>query len=456
MSFTASSSTTNDRRTFPRIQLRLPVRYRLEGRPEWQTGTARDVSAAGILFATQELVEVSSGLTLLFQVPGETNPRQIHSVVTRTEIEEGGSSYLIGVKYSELNDADRQLIAAALQNSDVIALLRQAAESGASDVHLSAYHPPLIRLAGKLQPLRPEPLAGGDLKHMIYTLMDARQRQMFERNLDLNFSLSIEPTVRYRVNVHHQRGNVEAAFRRIEAAVRTVADLHLPDIVTQLTELRDGLVLIAGPIGSGKTTTAAAMVNQINTARSAVVITLEHPIEYVHAYKQSVIKQREIGVDTTSFPSGLREATHQDPDVIVVGDARDDDTMRTALQVSQMGHLVIATLTAIDCRQALVRVAQVGPGERQAELLEQLAGTLRAVVYQRLLPRADGQGMVPATEVLVNTPAIAQLIRGGAIDQIPSVIETSADQGTHSLASSLERLQKAGLITEAVYRQHRA
>jgi twitching motility protein PilT len=321
-------------------------------------------------------------------------------------------------------------------------------------VHLSANHPPLIRVAGKLRALRKDSLEAPDLKHMIYTLMDDRQRQAFERELELNFSFSIEPTIRYRINVHNQRGNVEAAFRRIEPAVRTVQELALPPIVERFAEFQDGLVLVTGPTGAGKTTTVAAMVDHINRTRAAVVITLENPIEYVYPYKQSVIKQREVGVDTRSFPIALREAMRQDPDVIVVGEVRDEVTMKTALDAAETGHLVLATFPAADCAQSILRVIHFFRKERQGEVQLQLSNCLRAIISERLLPRIDAVGVIPATEILVNTSAIAHLIRSGSIEQVPSVIQTSMKQGMHNLDSSLEKLQRGGFISLETVKQH--
>ena len=444
-----------ERRTSRRVLLKIPVRIRREDQPEqWQVGETRDVSAAGMLLEADQGFAISAGVVVLFTLAGEQTSRQVKGVITRTELEEAGGRHLVGLKFTEVDAKGREHIAAALRGTDIVALLRQAAESGASDVHLSANHPPLVRVAGKLKPLRQDALEAPELKHMIYTLMDDRQRQAFERDLELNFSFSIEPTIRYRINVHNQRGNVEAAFRRIEPAVRTVQELSLPSIVERFAEFQDGLVLVTGPTGAGKTTTVAAMVDHINRTKAAVVITLENPIEYVYPYKQSVIKQREIGVDTHSFPTALQEAMRQDPDVIVVGEVRDEVTMKTALDAAETGHLVLATFPAADCTQSILRVIHFFRKERQGEAQMQLSNCLRAIMSERLLPRIDAVGVIPATEVLVNTSAIANLIRSGTIEQIPSVIQTSMKQGMHNLDSSLEKLHRGGLIALETVKQH--
>jgi len=445
-----------ERRTFQRIRLKFAVRFQTEDHPEvWRTGHTQDMSAAGILLSTEHCIGVSTKATVLLSVPGERIPRQINGVVTRSEVDEAHARYFVGINFTDLDELSRNLIAAALHNTDIVRLLRVAATSDASDVHLAANHPPLIRVAGQLKPLRAEPIHDADLKHMIYTLMDDRQRQAFERDLELNFSFSVEPTIRYRVNVHSQRGNVEAAFRRIEPAVRNVTELNLPPAIERFADLQEGLVLITGPTGAGKTTTVAAMVNHINATRAAVIVTLENPIEYVYTYQRSIIKQREVGVDTHSFPIALREAMRQDPDVIVVGEVRDEETMKTALDAAETGHLVLATFPAANCTDAVLRVIHFFPKDRQQEAQLQLANGLRAILSQRLLPRTDTLGVIPATEVLVNTSAVSNLIRSGAVEQVPSVIQTSMKHGMHNLDTSLERLAQAGFISQETAKQHR-
>ena len=444
-----------ERRTLPRVRLCFSVRFRKGDEPEeWHNGTTRDISAAGMLLETDVRVDVSTHVVLVFSPPGERTSRQVSGFVTHSEVDEAQRRYLVGLNFVDLDEISRAHITAALQHTDIMALLRQAAAADASDLHLAANHPPLIRMAGRLRPLREQPIGSVELKHMIYTLMEERQRHAFERDLEFNFSLSVDPLIRYRVNVHSQRGNVEAAFRRIEPAIRTVAQLHLPEIVQQFAELQNGLGLITGPTGAGKTTTVAAMLNHINETRAAVIIALEHPIEYVYSYKKSVVKQREIGVDTFSFPIALREAMRQDPDVIVVGEVRDEETMKTALDAAETGHLVLATFPAADCKDAILRVIHFFRKDRQQEAALQLANGLRAILSQRLLPRADRVGLIPATEVLVNTPAVANLVRSGAIEQLPSVIQTSMKQGMHSLESSLERLLRMGVVSRDTIKEH--
>ena len=440
--------TIQNRRTARRVRLRFPIQFRCQNRPEvLLSGTTENISASGILFATRERVDVSTPLRLYFDtLPGDRQPRQISSVVIRTEIDERRDQYLIGAKFLDLGDEDRRQINAALQATDIMGLLRLAAKKGASDLHLSANHPPLIRVAGVLGPLRRTPLSGPDLKDMIYTLLEERHRHVFERDLELNFSLSVDPTLRFRVNVHMQRGNVEAAFRRIEPVARSIAELNLPGIVKRFAEFQDGLVLITGPTGAGKTTTVAAMVEHINSTRSAIIITLENPIEYLYTYKRSIIKQREIGVDSHSYAVALREALRQDPDVIVIGEVRDQETMKAALDAAETGHLVLATFAAANTVHSILRTYHFFPKDRQQEIQLQLANCLRGIISLRLLQRVDTVGVVPATEVLVCTEAIANIIRSGSIEMIPSAIQTGARYGMHTFATSMRELWMAGMI----------
>ena len=444
-----------ERRMHPRVRLTLPVQLSPEHEPGRScAGMTYDVSATGLQVITDTSLDRLSPLVVTFQLPGESSVRQIRARIVKALRNELGSGVRLGVEFVDLSGEEQGRVDASLRHSDLRSLLQRAAELHASDVHLSANHPPLVRVNRQLKPLRPDVLEGGVLKDMIYSVLDPRQREAFERDLQLNFSLSAGHGLRYRVNVHTQRGHVEAAFRRIEPRVRTFAELHLPRAAQELTDLRDGLILVTGPAGSGKTTTVAAMIDAINATRAAVVIALENPIEYVHEYKKSVIKQREIGLDVQSFPVGMREAMRQDPDVIVVGEIRDADTMRTALDAAETGHLVLATFSAGDALQSLSRAIHFFHESGQQDVRFQLANCLRAVVCQRLLPRTDGKGLAVATEILTNVPAVAHLIRLGNLEQILSVMQTGQRHGMHTLDHSLQRLFHERQISVDTLQQH--
>lgn len=329
--------------------------------------------------------------------------------------------------------------------------LKLGMEKGASDLHLTVNTPPVLRIDGRLHYLEGyEPFNGDDLKNLIYSILDDEKKMAFERDKELDFSFAIEGMDRFRVNVHYQRGFVEAAFRRIPKEIPTFEELGLPPIVNDLVRKPNGLILVTGPTGMGKTTTLASMINFINEAREEVIICIEDPIEYIHQNKRSVIKQREVYSDTRSFAEALKRALRQDPDIIVVGEMRDLETIATTITAAETGHLVFATLHTPDAPQTVQRIIDVFPPHQQKQVRVQLADCLQAVISQLLLPRASGQGRVLATEVMVGTPGIRNLIREGEIAQIPSLIQMGAQYGMHTLDRSLKELYKKGDITKDV------
>ena len=448
------------RRNARRIQLKFPIWFRsLDQSDTLAESMAQDISVSGLVFLTEERVDVSTPITVFFDsLPGDRKSREIEAVVTRTERDNETGQYLIGVKFTDPNEANRDYITAALHHTDLIGLLRLMEKKGASDLHLAADHPPLARLTGSLQPLRKQPLSDSDLKAILYGLLDDHRRQVFERELELNFSLSVTSTLHFRINMHMQRGNVEATFRRIEPAIRTLAELHLPDTLQHFAELHAGLVIITGPAKAGKTTAVAAMVEHINATRTAVIVTLEDPIEYTYRSKRSIIKQREIGLDTWSHAVALREAMRQDADVIVVSDIRDEQTMQATLDAAETGHLVLGIFPAANCVQAILRACHFFTPQRQPEMQLRLANCLRGIISLHLLPRVDQPTLIPATEILTCTETVANMIRHGTLEQLPSVIQTGSRYGMQALEGSLEQLQQAGHIsaeTASTYLQQR-
>ncbi|MBU1905867.1 MAG: PilT/PilU family type 4a pilus ATPase, partial [Candidatus Omnitrophica bacterium] len=293
-------------------------------------------------------------------------------------------------------------------------------ENSASDLHITENEPPILRIDGKLYRTDHPKLTKQSLKTAIYAVLTDVQKEMLERDLELDFSLALPGLDRFRVNVHIQRGSVEAAFRRVPLEVPSIADLGLPPMVLELARKPNGLVLVTGPTGVGKTTTLAAIVNLINSERECLIITIEDPIEFIYSNKKSVIKQREVYSDTRSFAQSLRHALRQDPDVIIVGEMRDLETISTALTAAETGHLVLATLHTPDAPQTVERIIDVFPPHQQQQVKLQLADSLQGVVSQLLLPHASGKGRVLATEIMVATPGIRNLIREQEIEQIPT------------------------------------
>jgi twitching motility protein PilT len=327
-------------------------------------------------------------------------------------------------------------------------LLSIAIAEGASDLHLSVGHPPVLRLAGRLIPLiKKKKLSPEDTKIFAASLMTEEQKQRFLEKKEVDFTYDfIEEKARFRVNIFFQRGNVSCALRLIPAKIPTIEELNLPPVLHQFTIPSQGFVLVTGPSSHGKSTTLAALIDEINHTRTDHIITIEDPIEYVFEDDKSIIDQREVYQDTLSFALALRSTFRQDPDVIMVGEMRDPETIATTITAAETGHLVFTTLHTNSASQTIHRIVDSFPPVQQEQIRAQLSGSLLGIVSQRLIPRIKG-GLIPACEVLLNTPAVANLIRENKIHEIPLVIETSMEMGMISLNRSLADLVKREEIT---------
>lgn len=331
---------------------------------------------------------------------------------------------------------------------DIRDLLLLCVQKSASDLHVTENEPPILRIDGKLNRCSELPVLDKQtLKMMIYAVLTNTQKEMFEKELELDFSLALPGLDRFRVNIHLQKGSVEAAFRRVPLEIPQIEDLGLPAIVTDLARKPNGLVLVTGPTGMGKTTTLAAMINLINNEKECLVVSIEDPIEFIYTNKKSIIKQREVYADTRSFAEALRHALRQDPNVIVVGEMRDLETISTALTAAETGHLVLATLHTPDAPQTIERIIDVFPPHQQQQVKLQLADCLQGVISQLLLPNALGKGRVLATEVMMGTPGVRNLIREQEIEQIPTLMQTGSQYGMRTMDKCLKELTKKGLIT---------
>jgi twitching motility protein PilT len=330
---------------------------------------------------------------------------------------------------------------------DISRLLKFAIEKNASDMLLTAGSPPVYRIDGELVYTNTRPLSSESCKSLVYGILDEEQIARFEARKELDFSFYLEGTHRFRGNVYMQRGSIGAAFRLIPERIPSLEELALPPIIEEFALTPMGLVLITGPTGHGKSTTQACMIDIINTKKRVHIITIEDPIEFVHKNRRCVIDQREVGYDTMSFAEALKHVLRQDPDVILVGEMRDLETIATALTAAETGHLVIATLHTNDAVQTINRLIDVFPAHQQGQIKAQLSLCLLAVVSQRLLPRADGKGRIVATEVMRNNPAVAHLIRDGKIEGIYSVMETHAKEGMFVMDTSIKNLYMQGIIT---------
>lgn len=331
---------------------------------------------------------------------------------------------------------------------DIRDLLLLCVKQGASDLHVTENEPPILRVDGRLNRCFDLPvLDKQSLKVMIYAVLNNTQKEMFERDLELDFSLALPGLDRFRANIHLQRGSVEGAFRRVPLEIPQIDDLGLPQIVMDLARRPNGLVLVTGPTGMGKTTTMAAVINLINNERECLIVTIEDPIEFIYTNKKSIIKQREVYSDTHSFAEALRHALRQDPNVIVVGEMRDLETISTALTAAETGHFVLATLHTPDAPQTIERIIDVFPPHQQQQVKLQLADCLQGVISQLLLPHASGKGRVLATEVMVGTPGVRNLIREQEVEQIPTLMQTGSQYGMRTMDKCLKELTKKGLIT---------
>jgi len=327
------------------------------------------------------------------------------------------------------------------------ALLKQMVELGSSDLHLSIGFPPRIRAKGELQPMGSEALTKDVLQSMLYEVIGQEQVAFFEKNLDLDFAYAAEGVARFRGNLFYKTTGISAVFRQIPFKILTIEQLGLPPVVQHMCDYKNGLVLVTGPTGSGKSTTLAAMVDHINAEGEEHILTLEDPIEFVHPQKKSLVSQREIGTHCLSFANGLRAALREDPDVIMVGEMRDLDTIQLAMTAAETGHLVFGTLHTRNAPKTVDRIIDVFPQERQAQIRTMLSESLRGVISQTLLKRADGKGRVGAYEILVANTGIRSLIREQKTFQIGSAISTGRKEGMQTLDQHLQELFRENKIS---------
>ncbi|WP_374009660.1 PilT/PilU family type 4a pilus ATPase [Leifsonia sp. LS-T14] len=345
-----------------------------------------------------------------------------------------------------LTDPEREALEKA--DKDLVAALHEVVYQRASDLHITVGAPPMIRVDGGLRPAASvETWNHERTRTALTSLLSERQLQQFEREHELDFAFTISANSRFRVNLYQQRGSYGGAFRLIPTEIKQLGDLGVPDSVGAFAQLPRGLVLVTGPTGSGKSTTLAALIDLVNSTRSDHIVTVEDPIEFMHVHKKSIVNQREVGFDTHSFNNALKHVLRQDPDVILIGELRDLETISVALTAAETGHLVFATLHTQDAPQTIDRVIDVFPPHQQDQVRAQLAGTLQGVVSQTLIKRASGKGRVVATEILMMNPAIANVIREGKTYQIASMMQAGRESGMRTMDQHLAELVNAGIIT---------
>lgn len=335
---------------------------------------------------------------------------------------------------------------ASVDGVSIDQLCAMAVEVGASDLHITTALPPTVRIDGRLYTLPFERLSPMDTQRLIYDILTDRQVERFEREHELDFSYGIRGLGRFRVNAYMQRGSVAGALRAIPTSVPSIAELSLPEVILDLTARHSGLILVTGQTGSGKSTTLACMINHINHTRSCHILTIEDPIEYLHSHALSMVNQREIGEDSLSFAAALRSALREDPDVVLIGEMRDLETVEAALTVAETGHLVFGTLHTRSAPQTIDRIIDVFPPHQQEQVRVMLSNCIEAVITQQLVPRIGG-GRVPAVEIMIATSAIRNLIREAKTHQMPTVIETGMHYGMQTMDGSLADLVRRGVIT---------
>ncbi|MBU1195046.1 MAG: PilT/PilU family type 4a pilus ATPase [Proteobacteria bacterium] len=341
-----------------------------------------------------------------------------------------------------------QAPASGIKITQITGLFEETLRLNASDLHLAADMPPMMRVKGQIQPLKDHvAYSSAEIEQLMDKVLTNRYKEVLKKRSSVDFAISIDNVGRFRVAAYYQRGSLSVVFRLLASGIPTFASLGLPESLSRLPYIRDGLVLVTGVTGSGKSTTLATVIHEINANLAQNIITIEDPIEYLHYNNKSIINQRELFSDVPSFSEALRDALRADPDVILVGEMRDLDTMRTAIMAAETGHLVFSTLHSRDCVSTINRLVGAFPAGEQSQIRQQLSSTLKAVVSQRLLPNVSNTGRLPGVEIMFSTPGISNLIRQGKDDMIYSAIETGCSQGMITLEQSLVKLVNDGKIT---------
>lgn len=443
-----------ERRKTERLRTKVPVSI-VDDKQGVEMSTAAytlDVSEGGLALKTDEKLPLGSDLELNVCLPSEIEPLKFKGTVSRLCKLTDDEGFFHGIQFLDSKEPEQSRLKKYLELIDIKKLLLTAIDNGASDLHLMSGRNPYIRVQGKLKIMSDDILEEQLLEQLIYGMITERQAKMLETQRELDFSFPRLEQCHCRANAYYEMGHIALSIRIIPTEIKDLSELGLPKVMDALANKRKGLIVVTGPSNSGKSTTLASLVDAINDRRACKIITIEDPIEYVHKYKKSIVVQREIGTDTHNFTDALKYALRQDPDVIMVGEVRDRESISMAITAAETGHLVLTTLHTSDTVEAISRILDAYPGDQQEQVRCQLSDCLTAVVGQHLVPSKDGTGRVLATEILLPTDAIRNMIRSGSTSSIRLAIEMGNKFGMHTMDQNLMSLVKDKEVAEEVAR----
>ncbi|MFH1046492.1 MAG: PilT/PilU family type 4a pilus ATPase [Candidatus Omnitrophota bacterium] len=418
------------------------------------TVPAWDLSARGISFFADERMNLHSRIRIELSIFEKEKVTFIAQVVRMEIPEDTPSRFLIGTRIEKIDDQSKRRVEDYINKINIYTVLDQIELANVVDVHFVTDQPPILKKIGKMEIAPMEPLGENILRDLLLNTMDEDRYEQFMQEKEANFVFFYRDNTRFRVNLHWQQGKLEGVFRLIPTVIKLPSQLGLPPIAEKMMDNKRGLILVAGRTGSGKSTTLASMIDLINNKRRAIVICIEKPIEFIHTNKKCFIKQREVGRDTLSFSNAAKNALRQNPDVLLIGEILDRETMEVAITAAETGMLVLTSMHAPDSSQALDRIVSFFPAEMQKHMLTRLSLVLKGIITQDLVPRRDGTGLLVGAEILIANDAMKRIIRDGDWKQIPTVIQTGKNVGMQSMSSSLEQYFLQNLIEGEYFREY--
>lgn len=448
-----------EKRKNPRRKVSIPVLcWEMDDEKRVGTGkeiVSKDLSCDGIAFYSHQIYPIGTVLGIDIYLPSLKKPIFCKLRVLSIESLVNKDEYIIGAAFFDIKPEDKMAVAASLDKMNLYLLLESTIKGGATDLHLTVGRPPMVRKNGRILPMAADVIDAGQVEAMLYPLLSNEQVSFFEKTKELDFAFSPNLSSRFRVNMHSQRGYIEATLRSIPTTISSFRELGLPvETMEKFCSEKSGLILIAGTTGSGKTTTMISMVDYINQHQERVIVTVEDPIEYTLESRKSIVKQRELGSDTSSYAEALRRVLRQDPDVVCIGEILNSDCLMAAMRAAETGHLVISTVHAPDTVSAIERLISLFPPEHSQALRQQLSSSLISILFQLLLPKKQGGGRVLASEFLINNTAMKHLIREGKYTLMGNVLQTGRAQGMYMLKDNLKMLCDQGLIEHEVMMQY--